>query len=78
MKEESNLENYKNNVESTRPWDVINPKTEWANDELSNERYSICKICPELIKLTKQCRKCGCFMAIKTKLQNATCPIGKW
>jgi len=28
--------------------------------------------------LSKQCKKCGCFMAIKTKLQAATCPLGKW
>jgi hypothetical protein len=31
-----------------------------------------------LIKLTSQCKKCGCFMEAKTKLPNAECPIGKW
>ncbi len=61
-----------------KPWDLINPNTEWATLEVSSERYSICKACPELIKLTKQCKKCGCFMSAKTKLQEATCPIGKW
>jgi hypothetical protein len=60
------------------PLDLVNPNTEWAEESLSNERYSICKSCPELIKLTKQCKKCGCFMAAKTKLQLATCPLGKW
>lgn len=60
------------------PMDLINPNTEWAVESLSSERYSICQSCPELIKLTKQCKKCGCFMAAKTKLQKATCPIGKW
>jgi hypothetical protein len=61
-----------------KPWDLINPNSEWATEDVSSERYSICKTCPELIKLTKQCKKCGCFMAAKTKLQKATCPIGKW
>ena len=61
-----------------RPMDMVNPNSQFADEELSNERYSICKACPELIKLTKQCKKCGCFMAAKTKLQLATCPLGKW
>jgi hypothetical protein len=49
-----------------------------ADSELAEKRLNICKACPELIKLTKQCKKCGCLMEIKTKLQAATCPIGKW
>lgn len=69
---------YKKNLGETRPWDIVNPKTEWASEEESNKRYDICKACPELIKLTSQCKKCGCFMAAKTKLKGASCPIGKW
>ena len=66
------------NKDTVKPWDMINPNTEWAEKSLSNERYSICLACPELIKLTRQCKKCGCFMAVKTKLQEAKCPLGKW
>jgi hypothetical protein len=69
---------YKQNLGETRPWDIVNPSTEWATSEVAEERYSICKACPELIKLTSQCKKCGCFMIAKTKLEKATCPIGKW
>lgn len=69
---------YKKNLGETRPWDIINPSTEWASSEVAEERYSICKACPELIKLTNQCKKCGCFMIAKTKLEKATCPLGKW
>jgi hypothetical protein len=69
---------YKQNLGDTRPWDLVNPATEWASSEVSEERYSICKACPELIKLTTQCKKCGCFMKAKTKLEHATCPLGKW
>lgn len=61
-----------------RPWDLLNPGMERATEKLASERFDICKSCPELIKITKQCKKCGCFMALKTQLQVATCPLGKW
>jgi hypothetical protein len=61
-----------------KPWDFFKPGTPMADDDLRNKRYSICLQCPELISLTKQCKQCGCFMAAKTKLAQATCPIGKW
>jgi hypothetical protein len=77
-KKESALSRYKKLLGETRPWDVLNPATEWVDDEKSNSRFSLCKACPELIKLTSQCKKCGCFMKMKTKLAEATCPIGKW
>ena len=76
--EKSAWQKYKENLGDTRPWDIVNPETEWASDEVAEKRYSICKECPELIKLTKQCKKCGCFMAMKTKLEKATCPLEKW
>ena len=60
------------------PLDLLNPMTKPADKELSKLRLEICLDCPELIKTTKQCKKCGCFMAAKTKLEKATCPIGKW
>jgi hypothetical protein len=69
---------YKENLGQTRPWDMLNPDVERLSDEKAEERYSICKACPELIKLTKQCKKCGCLMSAKTKLALAACPIGKW
>jgi hypothetical protein len=71
-------ERYKHRLGETRPWDVVNPNTEWATEEKTKERFSICQACPELIKLTKQCKKCGCLMNLKTKIEKAVCPIGKW
>lgn len=76
--EKSAWQQWKENLGDTRPWDIVNPATEWAPDEVSEARYSICKECPELIKLTKQCKQCGCFMFAKTKLSLASCPLGKW
>lgn len=63
---------------AVKPWDLVNPQMEKATEEEASRRYDICKACPELVKLTKQCKKCGCFMKLKTGLQAATCPIGKW
>lgn len=41
-------------------------------------RLQICRECPRLFKPTMQCKECGCFMRIKTRLKSASCPIGKW
>ena len=60
------------------PLDMLNPNTRRISDAAALERFDICKSCPELIKLTSQCKQCGCFMAVKTKLEAAKCPMGKW
>jgi hypothetical protein len=69
---------WKKNLGDTRPWDLINPNVDKVSEEIAASRYEICKACPHLIKMTKQCSKCGCFMAAKVKLKEAACPIGKW
>ena len=69
---------YKKNLGETRPWDMLNPKSEHVSDEEQTKRMDICSACPELIPVTKQCKKCGCIMPLKTKLKAATCPLGKW
>jgi hypothetical protein len=74
----SGWQEWKNNLGETRPWDILNPSTEYSDQETAENRFSICKSCPELIGLTKQCKKCGCFMELKTKLHKAACPLGKW
>jgi hypothetical protein len=69
---------YKQNLGNTRPWDMINPNIERISESDQMARMEICNSCEHLIKLTTQCKKCGCIMKIKTKLPKATCPIGKW
>lgn len=63
---------------AVKPWDIINPNTEWADEELKKQRFDICSSCPELISVTSQCKQCGCVMKVKTGLKLATCPLGKW
>jgi hypothetical protein len=60
------------------PLDLLNPATKKASDELANFRMSICQTCPELFTPTTQCKKCGCFMQVKTKFEAAKCPLDKW
>jgi hypothetical protein len=78
MTEKNGWDKYKENLGETRPWDLLNPNAELAPDVLQEQRYSICKSCPEFINLTTQCKKCGCIMKLKTKLSLAQCPINKW
>jgi hypothetical protein len=61
-----------------RPWDLFKASQPRASEEFAAERMDICNGCEFLVKLTSQCKKCGCFMPLKTKLENAVCPIGKW
>lgn len=60
------------------PLDLLNPKTRKIDESHADGRMEICKACPELIPVVNQCKKCGCFMELKTKLEAAKCPLGKW
>lgn len=71
-------EEYKKKLGNTRPWDLLNPATEYAQASIAEKRFSICKGCPKLIKATSQCSECLCFMNLKTKILNAECPLHKW
>jgi hypothetical protein len=66
------------NKRSAKPWDLLNPSIKKVDKDTFDYRMSICKKCPQLIQATKQCKECGCIMLLKAKLENASCPIGKW
>lgn len=73
-------EEYKKKKKAPRrvtPMHLLNKQNYVAN-EIADSRMQLCEQCPELIKMTKQCKKCGCFMALKTKIKFATCPLQKW
>jgi hypothetical protein len=56
--------------------DLFNPKEPRSEKELAEYRLEICKTCPFFTG--SRCKKCGCFMALKTTLKKAKCPIGHW
>ena len=48
------------------------------DQDIIDKRFSMCQDCEHFISATNQCKKCGCFMKVKTKLTTASCPVGKW
>lgn len=66
------------NSDDVKPWDFLNPNTEYVSEEDANSRYSLCQACPKFNNGVKTCQECGCFMPAKTRLKGATCPVGKW
>jgi hypothetical protein len=58
--------------------DLFNPNQPRSDQELIEHRLAICNSCEWFKKNLKKCKKCGCFMSLKSTLRQATCPIGKW
>lgn len=52
-------------------------KRKTGNAQEAERRMRICRECPELLKLDR-CKRCGCFMRIKTQIPAARCPLLKW
>ena len=61
-----------------KPWDLLNPSQPRSSENLHESRLAICRTCEFFKPRVEKCAKCGCFMKLKTKLENAKCPIGKW
>lgn len=64
--------------DDVKPWDLFNPNKPRSSEELAEYRLKICKECPAYRPASNTCRKCGCFMKLKTTLEHAKCPIGRW
>lgn len=41
-------------------------------------RLEICEKCPSLIKSSKRCAECGCFVYAKVQFEFEECPLEKW
>jgi hypothetical protein len=74
----SKWEEWKKAMGETRPWHMLDPQQYVEDPATADARMDICKACPFLTGITHQCKKCGCLMVAKTKLEYARCPIGKW
>lgn len=58
--------------------DLFDPRVPRGDRELIEKRLSICNTCSWFNKRLAKCKKCGCFMRLKTTLETASCPVGKW
>ena len=65
-------------MSEVKPWHLFMASKPKLTEDLVQKRLDQCLSCEHLIQMTKQCKKCGCFMQLKTKLEKATCPLGKW
>ena len=58
--------------------DLFDPSQPRSDKNLIEQRLEICNSCEWFNKRLAKCRKCGCFMKLKSTLKQASCPIGKW
>jgi len=64
--------------DDVKVWDLFNPNEPRSPEELAASRLKICQTCEWFRPKTQTCKKCGCFMKLKTTLENAKCPLEKW
>lgn len=72
------IEKLKQKVDELEESTKKNFTISFVDDEVQQKRYEICKSCEHFFPPTGNCKKCGCFMKLKTKLENVTCPVKKW
>jgi len=43
-------------------------------------RMNICGTCPQMKRglMVSRCELCGCVLALKARMKNESCPLGKW
>jgi len=46
--------------------------------EVASARLAICNNCDELDLITRQCKKCWCFVGLKVRWQYEKCPLNRW
>jgi hypothetical protein len=64
-------------IDKVSPFDLLDKKN-YTDQEIRDQRYQTCLSCEDLFMLTRTCKHCGCFMAAKTWLKDARCPLEKW
>jgi hypothetical protein len=64
-------------MSDAKPWDLVNGSPR-SPEELEKYRLEICRSCEWFRPKQQTCKKCGCFMKLKTKIEKAKCPVGKW
>lgn len=50
----------------------------FVDENIQNNRFTICAKCEHFILNQSRCNICGCYMKTKVKLIAAKCPAGKW
>lgn len=56
--------------------DLLRP-SRYTDAATQKRRMEICAACPRRSNIG-QCRECGCFLNLKTRLTTEKCPLDKW
>ena len=59
-------------------FDLFDPNQPRSDQDLIESRLKICTECEWFNARLVKCKKCGCFMKLKSTLKQAKCPIEKW
>jgi hypothetical protein len=57
---------------------LIEGKQIKRSNQEQDKVLGICRECEFYIKEKQRCSKCGCYLAMKIKLEQEVCPVGKW
>ena len=57
---------------------VVQAKPSISEEKRVAERLAICGKCPSLMRSSRRCSECGCFVSAKTQFEFEECPLGKW
>lgn len=58
--------------------DLVTGKLRFVSRQKAAERRAICDQCEVQNKATKVCTACGCFLPLKTKVRDSSCPMELW
>jgi len=50
----------------------------FVSGRVLQKRRSLCNNCFHRDPQTDQCRKCSCFLVLKTQLSTEKCPLDRW
>lgn len=79
MNNDINLEQVSGEIGISTTVNIIEiPCPDWEVNRKGVDRMKICLQCEHFLKITKQCKKCGCFMPIKVRIPGQKCPVEKW
>ena len=67
-------------TEETQQIKIVMSEVEWYvnKEENAGNRFNICQDCDQLVPVVSMCKQCGCFMKIKTRIYDSSCPLQKW
>lgn len=57
---------------------TVQAKPSISEEKRVAERLAICEKCPSLMRSSRRCAECGCFVFAKVQFEFEECPLQKW